>query len=161
MCILFIYSNNNFICAKQIGGTVEETAYDVATDNFGNIYIVGSFKSLNCDFDQSPTATYTVAGNSADAFILKLSSNGDFKWVKSIGGAFDDYFNRIVVDKQGNVFAAGYIKDYTDVDPNSGIVTLNPSNGHAIILSLDSIGTYRWSKQVNGGYDQFINEIGC
>ncbi|MBK8366031.1 MAG: SBBP repeat-containing protein [Bacteroidetes bacterium] len=153
-------SNNNFIWAKQIGGTVEETAYDVATDNFGNIYIVGSFKSLNCDFDPSPTATYTVAGNSADAFILKLSSNGDFKWVKSIGGAFDDYFNRIVVDKQGNVFAAGYIKDYTDADPNSGTVTLNPSNGHAIILSLDSIGTYRWSKQVNGGYDQFINEIG-
>lgn len=153
-------SNNNFVWAKQIGGTVEETAHNVATDNLGNIYIVGSFKSLNCDFDPSPTTTYTVAGNSADAFILKLSSNGDFKWVKSIGGAFDDNLNNIVIDKQGNIYASGYITDYADVDPNAGTVTLNPSNGHAIILSLDSLGTYRWSKQINGGYDQLINEIG-
>ena len=153
-------ANNNYLWTKQIGGMGLDYGYDIINDNFGNIYIVGSYSGLNVDFDPSPTASYTLASNSADGFILKLSHDGDFKWVKSIGGYFDDYFNNIVVDNIGNIFVTGYIKDYTDVDPNAGTVTLNPSNGHSFILSLDSLGTYRWSKQINGGYDQFINEIG-
>ena len=56
-------------------------------DSNGNVYLIGNFGVI-ADFNPSPTETNLTAINSQDGdmFIAKYNSNGDFLWVKGIGG---------------------------------------------------------------------------
>ncbi|MFN8115101.1 MAG: T9SS type A sorting domain-containing protein [Bacteroidia bacterium] len=157
---IFIRKNDasgNLLWVKQIGGNGEETVGGFNFDNYGNMYIVGSNASLSIDFDPSPVTSYTVAATTfgRQMFVLKLSSEGDFKWVNLYGGYFDDYAIDIKNDLLGNVYFAGTITDYTPV----GSTTLNPSNGHAILVKLDSLGNFNWVKQTGGGSSETVYAI--
>ena len=157
---IFIRKNDasgNLLWVKQIGGNGEETVGGFNFDNYGNMYIVGSNASLSIDFDPSPVTSYTVAATTfgRQMFVLKLSSEGDFKWVNLYGGYFDDYAIDVKNDLLGNVYFAGTITDYTPV----GSTTLNPSNGHAILVKLDSLGNFNWVKQTGGGSSETVYAI--
>jgi hypothetical protein len=157
---IFIRKNDasgNLLWVKQLGGSGDETVGGFNFDNYGNMYIVGSNASLSIDFDPSPVTSYTVGATAfgRQMFILKLSSEGDFKWVNLYGGYFDDYAIDVKNDPLGNVYFAGTIMDYTLI----GSTTLNPSNGHAILVKLDSLGNFSWVKQTGGGSSETVYAI--
>ncbi len=90
--------------------------YDVATDNFNNIYITGSFGNgagqtllignpsvLNHD---EYLATLTSKGGS-DIYFAKYGPDGTFKWAQSEGSTSADFGYGITVDMQENIYLAG------------------------------------------------------
>jgi len=83
--ILKLDSSGNYVWVKSIGGISYEAGISVKTDSLGNVYTTGQFYGTT-DFDPGAgTANLTSVG-SADIFISKLDSDGNYVWAKSIGG---------------------------------------------------------------------------
>lgn len=95
-------SLGQFIWVKTIGGIDTDIAYGVTVDEFDNVYITGDYYS-NFSFEG---VSLTSAG-SGDVFVAKFDSNGNFIWVKTMGGAGLDIGNRVVCDKNGSIYVGG------------------------------------------------------
>jgi surface protein len=144
-------ASGNFVWAKRIGGNdpQDERAEAIDVDNAGNIYITGLFYGT-VDFDPNATAFNLASAGSADAFILKLNTGGDFVWAVRAGGTEYEQALDIVVDNAGNTFTTGYFTGTADFDPGAGTVNLIPDVQDVFVLSLDNTGSFQWAKKFGG-----------
>lgn len=83
---------------KLGGGSDYDDIESITSDNSGNIYVSGSFRK-SFIFDG---VSFTSTGGS-DVLIMKYDINGNFKWLKTIGGSTDDWGAAIHVDKKRNI----------------------------------------------------------
>src|SRR5688572_20099938 len=80
-----IDANGNFVWAKRLGNStlnfvIQPRGIEIDLEN--NVYSTGSFLGTQ-DFDPG-TNTYNLTSNgNFDAYILKLSTQGDFMWAKN------------------------------------------------------------------------------
>ena len=94
----------DFLWAKQLGGTASDVAYSVALDSSNNVYTVGLFQGT-ADFDPGPgTFNLTTAGYD-DAFVSKLDGAGNFVWARQLGGTVMDRANGVALDSSSNVYS--------------------------------------------------------
>ncbi|MEL6863123.1 MAG: SBBP repeat-containing protein [Bacteroidota bacterium] len=77
---------------------------DVEVDAAGNVYVVGSYEGI-LKIGTSDQANQGLT----DIFVAKFNINGQFQWVRHIGGPNDDRGYGLAVDAQGNVYVTGYI----------------------------------------------------
>ena len=80
--------SGNVIWSKRAGGTDQDVAYAVTTDNSGNIYIAGYFRGT-ITFPNSSISLTSNGGT--DALIAKYDSSGNVLWAKSGGGVGNDF----------------------------------------------------------------------
>ena len=147
--------NGNFKWAKKIGGTENDFGMALAADSFGNVYTTGIFSG---SVDLNPnSASQIVTSSGIDIFILKLDSNGNFKWAKNIGGHIESY--ALKTDKHSNVYVSGYFYNTIDFNPNQGVFNLTASGSthpDAFILKLDSSGGFVWAKSFGGNNIDYV-----
>ncbi|GJQ21227.1 MAG: hypothetical protein HBSIN02_15820 [Bacteroidia bacterium] len=115
------------------------TCYGVALDADGNVYIAGSFIG---------TATFgsmTVTTTTTDAFIAKLTPDGNYVWVQrstsSAGSSASAY--DLFVTADGQVLVTGY---FLGAPTLGSAILSHPSNGSGIFagkLSVD--GSWLWA----------------
>jgi hypothetical protein len=130
------------------GGSSVDFVHDIATDKDGNIYSTGFFRET-VDFDPDASNTTLTAIGERDVFIQKIDPNGQFVWVKQIGGIGDDIGYNITIGLNGDIILAGNFTNQIDVDPGSGMVNYVPQGDlDAFIVSLDADGNYLWSNQI-------------
>lgn len=142
-----------YVWAKKLGGTSSDVGMNIAVDSSNNVYTTGYFNGT-ADFDPGAgTANLTSAG-ARDFFISKLDSNGDFAWVKQIGGTGNDQStagNALVVTSAGEVYAGGIFNDIVDFDPGAGTANLTSGGGSdSFVLKLDSSGDFVWTRGFSG-----------
>ncbi len=162
--------NGNFLWCVSFGGgapseSYNDTGTDLVIDNSGNLYLTGYFKGT-CDFNPGLGVFNLTSNGGSDIFILKLNSNGNFLWAKSIGGSFNDISTSIDLDKNNNIYLSGNFAGNTDFDPGNNTFFLNQvlpsSNGSFSItsqffnLKLNSNGDFIWAKQ-GGDYSNDIS----
>jgi hypothetical protein len=122
-------STGNFIWARTWGGAVHyDFGHGAAVDGSGNVYVIGNFE-LMVDFDPGPDLDNHMSNGSADTFLTKFDSTGDFIWAKTWGGAADDWGRQVAVDASGNAYVTGVLKDEVDFDPGPGVDS-RVSNGY-------------------------------
>jgi len=131
-------------------------------DGNGNIYITGYFNGTS-DFDPGLGVANLTSAGREDIFISKLDANGNYLWVKGMGGSEVDQGYSIAVDREGNVYTTGYFQGTADFDPGPDIADLVSAGGadsagrnDIFISKLDSNGNYVWAKAVGGaaGFDE-------
>jgi hypothetical protein len=137
--------------AKQIGGAGDgDVAVSAAIDKQGNVYTIGNF-SKTVDFDPNSGVFNLTANGSADIFIQKLDAQGNFKWVKQMGGIEEDWASAITTDTKGNIYTIGIFMDTVDFDPGPGVFQLKSNGGADIFIQkLNSTGDFLWAKQLGG-----------
>lgn len=145
--------NGNLIWPKNVGGDQYVSGRKIILDQTGNIYVIGYFNGYAYFNSYNNTSLMSSLGE-YDAFILKLSNNGNFLWAKSFGGIDEDFANNIVIDPSQNVIISGIYKGQVDFDPGPATYTLQ-SNGASDIfmLKLNSSGNFVWAKSIGGAYD--------
>ena len=127
-------ANGNFVWAKAMGGKGNEIAFDLAVDGAGSVYTTGYFGD-RADFDPGK-GTYTLSpAGSADIFVSKLDSNGNFVWAGAMGGATFDSGWAINLDAARNVFVTGTFTGSADFDPTSGTSTLTSAGYRDIFVA--------------------------
>lgn len=115
--ILKLDTSANFVWVKTLSSTSGRNSIsNIASDDFGNIYVAGSFNNT-VDFDPGVKVHNNTSKGQSDGFTLKLDSMGSYQWVAPIGGARDDISNYVAVDHLGNVYSVGAWDDYADLDP--------------------------------------------
>jgi hypothetical protein len=139
-----------FIWAQNIAASFHVYASGMDIDQAGNVYITGNFTDT-VDFDPGPNVYQLTTNTMYDGYILKLNSNGDFCWAKSIGQLTFDMGYDVKTDDFGAVYTVGTFRLTVDFDPGPGIYNLT-SNGSddVFILKLDTAGNFIWAKSFGG-----------
>jgi uncharacterized membrane protein YqhA len=143
-------TSGNFIWAKQMGGTNYELGSSIYTDTYGNVYTTGYFYGIS-DFDPGAGVYNLTSAGSADVFISKLDTAGNFIWAKRLGGAYHDYPYSITADVSGNVYTTGIFLNTADFDPGAGVYNLSSAGQYDIFVSkLNAFGNFEWAKRIGG-----------
>ncbi len=133
----------NYMWAINSTGDIFESVKSV-TDNYGNIYTVGTFiGTVNYgDF------TLTSKSIASDIFIVKYNQNGDILWAKSFGGSKIDVVKDCVIDYEGNLYLIGYFNSET---LETGSTILSPFIGwDLLVIKLNQTGNVLWSRNFGG-----------
>ncbi|NBB22545.1 hypothetical protein GVN20_24540 [Runella sp. CRIBMP] len=112
------YTNNGQFQWVRSAGSNSTTGYDysrsIVADSQGNVYLTGNYYTT-ATFE---TSTITSSGQS-DFFLAKYDTNGNLLWVKSGGGAGNDYGHGITLDSNENVYIVGSFDGTTNIGGNS------------------------------------------
>jgi hypothetical protein len=133
--------------AKSASGSYDETAYSVAADGQGNVFIAGYFSSSTITFG---TTVLTNHGEE-NIFIAKYNANGDVVWAESFGGTYYDDALSVSADASGNAYLSGY---FGSSSVTFGTTTLTSNGSYDIFLvKLDANGNVVWAKSAGGNIE--------
>ena len=151
--------DGNLLWAVRVGGTDYDRGFGIAVDNDGNVYSTGYFAGT-VDFDPGP-GTFNLSSSGSGIYILKLDTDGNFVWAKSISASGSNYGRAIAIDNAQNVYVTGEFKFTVDFDPGPGVsnLTQTGSNGDVFILKLDAAGDFEWAKSHGGSSDDVARSI--
>ena len=148
--ILKLDNSGNFIWSKSTGGTNSDLAYSIAADALGNLYATGIYTGT-VDFDPNAGIFDLISNGIYDAYIQKIDSDGNFIWVKSMGGPSTDEGYSIATDVLGNVYAAGRFKGTADFDPGEETFNLSSNGQNDVFMAkLNGSGDFVWAKSIGG-----------
>jgi len=130
------------IWGEGTGG--DAVAHDISIAPSGEIYVTGSFNNT-VDFGSGPIEGIR------DAFLVKYSKDGEFRWVKTWGA--DEYDGGFGVDtpEEGGVYVSGTYAGTVDFDPGSGYETYVSNGKQDIFVSrFYSNGEQVWTRTFGG-----------
>lgn len=118
---------------RSVGGTNNDYGYGAATDNLGNLYIVGDSSSQGIGM--------------SDIVLIKYDSSGNSLWQRTIGGVAAESGYSVTCDGSNNVYITGQTQSqgagWNDI----------------ILLKYNSSGTMMWQRAL-GDTSGVINDRG-
>jgi len=159
--------NGNVIWAKSAGGNYIDYVTGIATNNQGEVYIVGSFWGTYIEFD---TIALTNSGN-IDMYIAKYDYAGNVVWAHNGIGNNQDEAYSVSVDNEGNVYIAGSFRGDSISFGNETLInssdTLCCSDlcFDAYLVKYDKNGIVEWAVNPTGknwdeAYGVIVDTIG-
>jgi len=99
-------TGSRLVYSTYLGRGGNDAGAGIAMDSSGSVYVTGYTSSR--DFPTTSGAFQTTFGGGVDAFISKLSANGEsLVYSTFLGGTFDDLGRAIAVDPSGNCYVTG------------------------------------------------------
>ncbi|HZY82959.1 MAG TPA: gliding motility-associated C-terminal domain-containing protein [Cyclobacteriaceae bacterium] len=127
-------------------------------DSEGNV-IAGITYEGTVDFDPGTGVdVHTAVGN--DPFVLKLDSNGNYIWAKTLPTGSGLGFGYAAVDGT-DVYILGGFGGTMDADPGPGVFNLtDDGGGDAMIVKLNKDGNFQWGLHMGGPSLDFLMGMG-
>jgi hypothetical protein len=117
-------SRGNLTWVRAFENASTQFVYGLVVDAAGSIYACGSF-SGTCDFDPSAAIQSRTSAGNSDAYVVKLTANGNYSWVATFGGSDSDIAWAVAVDPAGIVHVVGEFRGTADFDPSPDAFELN------------------------------------
>jgi len=137
----------NFIWAKTFGGLPADDVFSITIDSDQNILLTGEYEGT-ADFDPGPGIAQHTSPSVSSLYVLKLDSDGNYIWSKTMEGTWDSRGYGIATDESNNVYVTGEFGGTTDFDPGPGTLSLTNSPGGSVdyfVLKLDASGNLIWA----------------
>jgi len=125
---IYLKSSSVSVWEKVIGGSSDDIAYSIIQSSDGGYVVVGTTSSFGAGL--------------YDIYVVKLDSNGNVQWSKTIGGSGDDVAISVIESSDKGYVIAGY--------SNSFGVT-GDKWADAYVVKLDSAGNILWAKTFGNG----------
>ncbi len=126
-----------------LGGAGDDSAYSIAVDGSGNVYVAG-YSSATWG---SPVRAYT---SGYDGFVAKLGSSGTVLWNTFLGGSgANDFARDVALDASGNIYVAGQ----ASATWGSPIRAFGGGLKDGFAAKLDSSGGLLWNTFLGGSGD--------
>ncbi len=145
----FLLKLNNsgiFQWVQQIGDNGPTQSYGVKTNSNNDVFVVGSFQT-GVNFNPNGPAQTKTSNGGKDIFIKRVDNNGNFVWVKTIGGTGNDVAQALTINNY-QIYITGQFSGTVDFDPNAGVQNLN--NGGRFIAKYRHNGNYAWAQNAGG-----------
>lgn len=129
------------------GGAKNDKTRAVTFDREGNVFLAGETT------DDGTFGDVKRAGlGGTDFFLAKVSTEGRFLWVRSLGGSLVDRGYGVAADAAGNAYVTGH---YQSTDAQAHGQTLpNAGDYDIFVAKYDAAGTLLWLRTAGGkGYD--------
>jgi len=152
-------SNGSLVYSTCIagGGELVGNGVDLAVDSSGNAIYSGSIY------------VYGTSFNSVNAYLVKLSENGDNVYRRGVAGSKDDYGYGTAIDNEGNAYLTG-VTSSNDIGVVNAQQSVLKGTSDAFILKVSPTGTIVYLTYlggdggmyggVDGGNGVAINEFG-
>lgn len=129
------------------GGAKSDKTRGVTFDREGNVFLAGETTDDGTFGDLKRTGL-----GSTDFFLAKVSKEGRFLWVRSLGGSLVDRGYGVATDAAGNAYVTGHYQS-TDAQAN-GQPLPNAGDYDIFVAKYDAAGTLLWLRTAGGkGYD--------
>jgi len=145
----------NYGWILKLDGKGDDSLTKIAVDPFGNTYFGGIFDSDTLFLD---TISYLINRGSNDIVFGRVNTDGELKWLKTIGGVGDEQINSICMDSSLNVYIVG--------SSNSGTVYFENEDDYlasnvqlGFIAKYDSLGNLLKKAGFVYGNDFEINSL--
>lgn len=148
----------------NIGQETQERAWDIATDNLGNSYVVGGFHGT-MNFNPLGTAmNYSIPDATAGLFIAKYNTNGICQWVVMLDVKGNNVFNETYatcdIDALGNLFVAGNFRGTNvNFNPLGTSTTLSSAGQNDIFITKYNVanGNLVWAKKIGSTAQDLVS----
>ena len=152
--------DGNYLSAKNFGAA-ETEARSMILDKAGNIYIGGSYRGTNVDFDPGTNTTTLTSKGKDDWFVAKYNNAVELQWVKGLGDATgNDFPEGIALDDADNVYIAGNFDGEINFnDPANTTKIQSKGSTDGLLVSYDKDGNYRFASNIGGNEFDTVNEI--
>lgn len=140
----------NLIWDKRFGGPGDDLLYDLEPTNDNGWLLTGASNS-NIGGDKSENI---IGGNSFhyDYWLVKIDSNGDKLWDKTIGGVLDDFGLESKKLADGSFIVGGFSESDSGYDKSQN----SKGNVDYWILKLSSSGQKLWDKTLGGNNGDYL-----
>ncbi len=138
--------------AFKIGSAGDDTLNGLAVDDWGQVFLSGTFTGTLRVGDDTLTA-----GSGPTSFVASLDAGGHGRWAKRLVNlrhvsSESSYGNRgLALDRGGNVWLAGSFETPIQL----GSSTLTPNGWDSVLLGLTNSGAFRAQLQAGGAGSQF------
>jgi hypothetical protein len=143
---------------RGFGLNNSQMGISIAANDTRDIYVTGYF-SGTADFDPGASDVLVTATGANDTFVLKLTEDGLFTWIKQIGGSFSVRPLDICVDGNQNLLICGKFIQTVDLDPNSGSLVFDSNTTDIYVVKLDAQGSLIWGAAFGGSSTDVPNSI--
>ncbi|MCB0710894.1 MAG: SBBP repeat-containing protein [Ignavibacteriae bacterium] len=120
-----------------------EKVWDVAIDEVGNIYVVGSVAGTATFGD---TTIQTTQSGVDEPLIVSYSPTGEVRWVRVMKGVRSNPANQVVVPAGDGVYVTGNF--YKEVRVGDGVrdtvLTSDPPNAGQFVVKFERSGDFAW-----------------
>lgn len=151
--------DSNGVCqwAESISGDFNDYANNLAFDNYGNIYVAGSFNSITLTFNNGISVSN---GSQFECFLAKYTSSGLCDWALTFDGDIDDFLTGMVADSIGNLYLTGYFRS-EELVFNNGISIENTTMDYEdiFVTKYNSSGVCQWATRLSGTGTDFSGGI--
>jgi len=148
-----VFSQYELDWNSRIGGVTHDDCRGIVESN-DFIYVSGRIED-GCNFESGTTFTTETSAGADDIFIAKIDKNGNYIWVKSMGGNLSEQAVTIKSGPNGDLYITGFFQSTFDFDPSTtGTTTLtNGGNKDVFIARFSTDGDLVWVKQFSGTLD--------
>ncbi len=142
-------SSGNYVFAVTVGGPEDDAAAAIALDSTGDIFTTGLFAdTVDFSVGLGGLILNQTSLGGTDAFVYKLTNNGVYGGVVTLGGTGDDGGTGIGLGPGDNIYYSGYFVGIVDFDftpgvsqrtssgPQSGFVSRLGPDGNLIYASV-------------------------
>jgi hypothetical protein len=130
---------------KSYGGSNNDMAESIVQTNDGGYFVSGQSYSTDGNITENQ--------GGIDFWVIKLDSEGNLQWQKSLGGSNDDISKSCYQTADGNYVVAGF------TDSNDGHVTENNGLKDYWIVKLNNVGNILWQKTLGGSSNDLAFSI--
>ena len=137
---------------KVFGSTTyDEGAPYIAVDSLGAVYVAGGFGGT-AEFGTRKV----ISGGKMDAFVAKMSANGDFIWVQGWGSTENDMATAVSVSPNGDrIYVSGTF--IGNVSFGNATYESFANKMDFFVRAFDANGGARWTKRIGySGDDRII-----
>ncbi len=146
--ILKLNASGELLWAKSFAGA--ENGLDIAVDATGNVYTSGYFDG-SADFDPGAGNVSIQSAGGFDIFISKLDANGDFVWIKTMGGTGSDIGTSLALADANTIYLAGAFSETVDFDPGANTQNITSAGATDIFVTkFNSSGDLLWAISQGG-----------
>ncbi len=142
-------TDGNVLWQNRIGGNSDDIGRDVAVDNQGNVYLVGTYGGSAISVDNYSNTTQDPDGLAKGAFIAKFSSAGVLVWLNHAGRTNEEgvIFLNISANNSGNCVVAGAFQKCVSFGTND-LTTVGKLD--VFVAKYDSEGKIDWITKGGG-----------
>ena len=152
-------SKGNLLWLKCLGGSGTDAAVSIieTKDESKDLLFVGSTNSK--DGDVSGWHVDTSGNDFPDVWVVRMSSQGNIRWQKCLGGSGSEFGSSIIQTKDGNFVIAGAASS-TDGDVTGNHLDANKHPTSDVwILKLDQNGKILWEQCFGGSGNDWAKSI--
>jgi len=110
-------------------------------------------------------ASDTIVTNTfdEDLFLAAFNIDGSGKWIRKLGGQFDDFNKAHTTDEEGNIYLTGEYRGIINFDDGTQINTGGIGNSDAYLIKCNAQGDKIWARTIGNagnetGSDLIIDE---